>query len=210
MLIEQARRVARQWVLEEGAALPGFVGAFLTGSALWAGAGDELAPTSDVDVMLVTDPAARIGHIGKFRYKGVLLEVSSMAEPGSTHDVLSDYHLAGSFHLPCVLADPSGRLTELQRVVARDFAERPWILARCTDAMDRVRGGSTAWTSPRRCPTRSPRGCSARGSPPTCCWWPGCATPPSAAGTRPCASCSPSTGGWSSTRACSTCSAAPS
>ncbi|WP_043620149.1 hypothetical protein [Nonomuraea candida] len=140
MLIEQARKVARQWVREEGAALPGFGGAFLTGSALWAGPGDELPPASDVDVMVVAEPGARIGHIGKFRYQGVLLEVSSMGPPGSAHDVLSDYHLAGSFHLPCVLADPSGRLTELQRVVARDFAERPWILARCTNAMDRVRG----------------------------------------------------------------------
>ncbi|MGW4798653.1 hypothetical protein ACWEPC_40180 [Nonomuraea sp. NPDC004297] len=140
MLIEQARQVALEWVREEGTALPGFAGAFLTGSALWADPGDVLAPTSDVDVMVIVDPAAPIERLGKFRYKGVLLEVSSMAPPGSVHAVLSDYHLAGSFHLPCVLADPSGRLTELQRIVARDFAERPWILARCTDAMDRVRG----------------------------------------------------------------------
>lgn len=140
MRIEQARRVARQWVREEGAALPGFGGAFLTGSALWADPRAELSPASDVDVMIVAEPAAQLGHIGKFRYKEVLLEVSSITGFGSTHEVLSDYHLAGSFHLPCVLADPSGRLTELQRVVARDFAERPWILARCTNAMDRVRG----------------------------------------------------------------------
>ncbi|MEV0235500.1 hypothetical protein [Nonomuraea sp. NPDC050786] len=137
MLIEEARQIARQWVQEEGAALPGFDGAFLTGSALWAGPAEELAPTSDVDVVVV---ASRPAHLGKFAYKGVLLEVSSVPALGSTHDVLSDYHLAGSFHLPCVLADPSGRLTEMQRVVSRDFAQRPWILARCTNAMDRVRG----------------------------------------------------------------------
>ncbi|MEQ4721551.1 hypothetical protein [Nonomuraea sp. B19D2] len=137
MRIEQARQIARQWVQEEGAALPGFEGAFLTGSALWADPAAELAPTSDVDVIVVADQPARLG---KFAYKGILLEVSSIPELGSAHDVLSDYHLAGSFHLPCVLADPSGRLTEIQRVVSRDFAERPWILARCTNAMDRVRG----------------------------------------------------------------------
>ncbi|MBF8185118.1 hypothetical protein ITP53_05065 [Nonomuraea sp. K274] len=137
MRVEQARQVARRWVREEGAALPGFGGAFLTGSALWAPGDAELSPASDVDVMVVADPPARIG---KFGYEGVLLEVSSVPALGSAHDVLSDYHLAGSFHLPCVLADPSGRLTELQRVVARDFAERPWILARCAGAMDRVRG----------------------------------------------------------------------
>ncbi|MEV4112772.1 hypothetical protein [Nonomuraea sp. NPDC049695] len=137
MLIEEARQIARQWVQEEGAALPGFDGAFLTGSALWAGPAEELAPTSDVDVIVVT---SRPAHLGKFAYKGILLEVSSVPALGSAHDVLSDYHLAGSFHLPCVLADPSGRLSELQRVVSRDFAQRPWILARCTNAMDRVRG----------------------------------------------------------------------
>ncbi|WP_433444112.1 hypothetical protein [Nonomuraea sp. CA-141351] len=137
MRIEEARQIARQWVLEEGAALPGFDGAFLTGSALWADPADELAPTSDVDVVVVADKPA---HLGKFTYKGILLEVSSVPVLGSAHDVLSDYHLAGSFHLPCVLADPSGRLTEIQRDVSRDFAQRPWILARCTNAMDRVRG----------------------------------------------------------------------
>jgi hypothetical protein len=137
MRIEQARQVARKWVRAEGAALPGFEGAFLTGSALWAKPDEELAPSSDVDVMVVADPSAALG---KFAYEGVLLEVSAISGLGSTHEVLSDYHLAGSFHLPSVLADPTGRLTEIQRVVARDFAERPWILARCTNAMDRVRG----------------------------------------------------------------------
>ncbi|MEW1848409.1 hypothetical protein AB0392_61515, partial [Nonomuraea angiospora] len=109
----------------------------LTGAALWADPAAELAATSDVDLVVIADQPARLG---KFAYRGVLLEVSSVSELGSTHEVLSDYHLAGSFHLPCVLADPSGRLTEIQRVVSRDFAERPWILARCTNAMDRVRG----------------------------------------------------------------------
>ncbi|MFI7127245.1 hypothetical protein ACIBQ1_16225 [Nonomuraea sp. NPDC050153] len=137
MRVEEARQIARQWVLAEGTALPGFDGAFLTGSALWADPADELAATSDVDVIVVADQPARLG---KFAYRGILLEVSSLSGLGSTHEVLSDYHLAGSFHLPCVLADPSGRLTEIQQVVSRDFAERPWILARCTNAMDRVRG----------------------------------------------------------------------
>ncbi|MGW0809338.1 hypothetical protein [Nonomuraea sp. NPDC002799] len=137
MRVEQARQVAREWVRKEGAGLAGFDGAFLTGSALWAEPGAELAPTSDVDVMVIADPPV---HLGKFLYEGVLLEVSGLAELGSTHEVLSDYHLASNLHLPGVLADPTGRLTETQRVVARDFAERPWILARCTNAMDRVRG----------------------------------------------------------------------
>ncbi|MGP3959754.1 hypothetical protein ACTWPT_27455 [Nonomuraea sp. 3N208] len=141
MRIDQARQLARRWVAEEGARLPGFGGAFLTGSALWADPDAELPPTSDVDVMVLADPSA--ARIGKFLYEGVLLEVSCLPGLGSAHDVLGDYHLAGSFHLPCVLADPTGRLTEVQRIVARDFAERPWILARCGHAMDRVRAWIT-------------------------------------------------------------------
>ncbi|TMR23836.1 hypothetical protein ETD86_06695 [Nonomuraea turkmeniaca] len=140
MRIDQARQLARRWVAEAGAGLPGFGGAFLTGSALWADGDAELPPSSDVDVTVIADPPV---SIGKFMYEGVLLEVSSLPGIGSADEVLGDYHLAGSFHLPCVLADPTGRLTELQRAVARDFAARPWVLARCTAAMDRVRGWIT-------------------------------------------------------------------
>ncbi|NRQ36264.1 hypothetical protein HII36_31180 [Nonomuraea sp. NN258] len=140
MLVEQARQVAGQWVAEEGAGMPGFLGAFLAGSVLWARGDETLAPWSDVDVTVVSQDTAQ--HAGKFRYNGVLLEVStlSMAELGSPQDVLSHYHLAGGFHRPSVLADPTGRLGEIQRVVSRDFAEKPWILARCAQAMDAIRG----------------------------------------------------------------------
>ncbi|TDD40889.1 hypothetical protein E1286_33735 [Nonomuraea terrae] len=140
MLVERARRVARRWVLAEGVALPGFQGAVLAGSALWARPDAGHPATSDVDVMVVVDPAVPTPSLGKLRYEGVLLDVSVAPMPGSAHDVLSDYHLAGTFHLPGVLADPTGRLTEIHRAVSRDFAERPWVLARCTQAMDRVRG----------------------------------------------------------------------
>ncbi|TDE33049.1 hypothetical protein E1295_38695 [Nonomuraea mesophila] len=136
MLNEQARQIAGRWVQTEGAALPGFGGAFLTGSVLWGDPRAELGPASDVDVMLIAGPGVRPG---KFAYEGALLEVSSMPRIGSADDVLADYHLAGSFHLPCVLADPTGRLSAIQRVVARDFAVRAWTTVRCAGAMDRVR-----------------------------------------------------------------------
>ncbi|SEU20043.1 hypothetical protein [Nonomuraea wenchangensis] len=136
MRVEEARRLARRWVREEGAALPGFGGAFLTGSTLWADPSDELPATSDVDVMVIADPPVRIG---KFRYEGVLLEVSAIPGIGGVREVLGDYHLAGNLHLPGVLADPTGRLERLHRLVARGFAERRWVLARCEDALARIR-----------------------------------------------------------------------
>lgn len=145
MLVEQARAIARQWVLAEGCHLPGFAGAFLTGSTLWAPTDGVLAPDSDVDVMVVLEVAEPPATLGKFGHRGVLLEVSFMSGQalGSPETVLSNYHLAGSFHLPSVLADPTGRLTEIQHVVSRHFAERRWVLARCAHAMDRIRGWIT-------------------------------------------------------------------
>lgn len=141
MLITQARAVARQWVLSEGTQLPGFAGAFLTGSALWAAEDAMLAQDSDVDVTVVLDDAESTTSLGKFVYHDVLLEVSFMAshQLGPAETVLSDYHLAGSFHLPNVLADPTGRITEIHKVVSRHFADHRWVVTRCNAAMDRVR-----------------------------------------------------------------------
>ncbi|WP_157233523.1 hypothetical protein [Kibdelosporangium phytohabitans] len=78
---------------------------------------------------------------GKFRYGGVLLEVSAMSTSrlSSPEAVLSDYHLAGNLHLPGILADPTGHLTALHTEVARRFGDNEWIQARCTDAMNRIR-----------------------------------------------------------------------
>nr|CEL17740.1 hypothetical protein [Kibdelosporangium sp. MJ126-NF4]CTQ91036.1 hypothetical protein [Kibdelosporangium sp. MJ126-NF4] len=82
---------------------------------------------------------------GKFRYDGVLLEVSMMStnELTSAESVLSDYHLAANLHLPGILADPTGRLTALHAETADRFAEQHWVTARCADAMNRVH----AWLS---------------------------------------------------------------
>lgn len=136
-----ARRVARRWVAREGAALPGFAGAFLTGSALWAPAGTLLGPASDVDVMVVLDAAEPPVKPGKFRYDGVLLEVSYLpaARLGSAEDVLRDHHLAGAFHLPGVLADPTGRLEALHRTVSGEFAAPHWVRARTAAVLDLIR-----------------------------------------------------------------------
>lgn len=141
MRVGVAREVARRWVVEVGAGLPGFGGAFLTGSVLWSPEDAVLAASSDVDVMVVLDVAEPPVKPGKTRYGGVLLEISFMSAErlASAEGVLGDYHLAGSLHLPGVLADPSGRLAALHEVVAREFADRRRVLQRCGAAMDGVR-----------------------------------------------------------------------
>ncbi len=81
--------------------------------------------------------------LGKFRHEGLLLEISylSSEEVSSAKQVLGQYHLAGSFRNDGVLADPTGRLTKIQREVARDFAKRKWVIRRCEHARDRVLTG---------------------------------------------------------------------
>ncbi|MGI5271258.1 hypothetical protein ACQEUU_19030 [Nonomuraea sp. CA-218870] len=150
LLIREAVETARRWVRDEGARLPGFGGAFLTGSALWAPPGAGLPPDSDVDVMVVLDTPA--GHGRKFRYGGALLEVSFLPadQVASADDVLRHYHLAGAFHRPGVPADPTGRLSALQREVARRFAERRWVPARCEHALETIRARLAAVGHPAR------------------------------------------------------------
>jgi hypothetical protein len=142
VLVEQARAVARTWVAEHGGELPGYVGAYLSGSTAWLAGSARLPVTSDVDVTVLTDAASPPAKPGKFRHDGVLLEVTyrSWSELESAGRVLASYHLAGSFRrgADTVLADPSGRLTALSDAVARDFARRPWVRRRCADAERRI------------------------------------------------------------------------
>src|SRR5262249_28530097 len=46
--------------------------------------------------------------------------------------------LAGSFRVPGIILDPSGRLTALQAAVSKEYAKRRWVARRCEDARGRV------------------------------------------------------------------------
>ena len=53
LIVQQAKHLAREWVLAHGPALPGYCGAFVHGSANWLADDAVLPPTSDLDVMVV-------------------------------------------------------------------------------------------------------------------------------------------------------------
>ncbi|NEE02264.1 hypothetical protein [Phytoactinopolyspora halotolerans] len=148
MLVRHGKEAAATWIRETGSHLTGFAGAFHTGSTAWAQDDDVLPPTSDVDVMVVHHGPTAPAKGGKFRYGGTLLEVSFMPMDAlaSAESVLRDYHLAGCFRSPTVIADPSGHLTRLQHQVAAAFAQRRWVSARGNQAMNRVR----AWLARMR------------------------------------------------------------
>ena len=121
-------------------ARPGFAGAFTAGSIHWLPDDAVLPATSDVDLWVVFADAAPPEKLGKFIYQGVVLEVSylTLAQLQSPEQILEDYHLAGTFRTPNILADPSGRLTQLQRAVAAAYAKRTWVYRRCEQARDKV------------------------------------------------------------------------
>jgi hypothetical protein len=143
MLVQQARAVARQWVLEVGSQLPGFRGAFGTGSTNWLPEDAIVPATSDVDVMLAVDDPEVSGKPGKLIYRDVLLEVSTMprASLQSPEPILGDYHLAGGLGMTKMLVDPTGDLTALQAAVAHGYAQRRWVVRRCEDARNKILRG---------------------------------------------------------------------
>ncbi|PWU48229.1 hypothetical protein DLE60_34520, partial [Micromonospora globispora] len=102
MRVGAARAVAVDWVREQARRDPGIQGAFFSGSTV--GVPDEAAlpASSDVDVLLVRDePGAKLG---KFRHRGVLLEVTPVTweDLGSPEDVLGSWVFAPCFRTDTV------------------------------------------------------------------------------------------------------------
>ncbi|GIP37119.1 hypothetical protein J31TS4_03990 [Paenibacillus sp. J31TS4] len=143
MKIKEARNAAMEWVQENALRLPGFLGAYISGSTVGMPEEAELPATSDVDIVLVTEDEEPQVKPGKFLYMGVLLEVSYLpaSQLASAEQVLSAYQLAGSFRVDTVLADPTGWLGRLQRQVSEQFAARSWVLRRCEHAWRKSRDG---------------------------------------------------------------------
>jgi hypothetical protein len=145
VLVKEAKDVARRWVHEEARGTVGFSGAFFHGSTNWLPADVPLSATPDVDVMVVLDDPDPPLKPGKFVVDEVLLDVSYLSRDRlrSSEFVLGQYHLAGSFHTPSIILDPSGQLSRLQTAVSRDYAKRQWVYRRCQDARDKILQGFT-------------------------------------------------------------------
>jgi hypothetical protein len=121
----------------------GFRGAYFSGSIVGLPADAEVPTGSDVDVMVVTSHAEPPPKPGKFVHRGALLEVTYLPWRliASVNDILASYHLAGSFRMDTIIADPTGELHSLQVQVSRLFAERVWVRRRCIDARQKAEQG---------------------------------------------------------------------
>jgi hypothetical protein len=140
MLVRHARDVAAAWVAEQDGR---FLGAYLTGSAARLPPDAALPRTSDVDLVVVTAGTDAPAKPGKFLFRGVLLEVTCLAEAdlASAERVLSSYHLAGGFRTDTILDDPTGHLRRLQVTVGAAFADPRWVRRRMVDVRHRIESG---------------------------------------------------------------------
>ena len=143
MRVGAAREAAVDWVMRHACPRDGFRGAYFSGSTVGMPAEAELLIGSDVDVVVVTSSADPSLKLGKFMHRGALLEVTYLPwrQIASAHEVLASYHLAGSFRVDTIIADPTGDLRGLQVQVSRHFAERVWVRRRCENARQKVDHG---------------------------------------------------------------------
>lgn len=149
MLVREAKALAREWALEEASKTPGFFGAYMIGSALWKVEDSEMPPESDIDIKVVVEGNERPQTYSKSIYKGVLIEVSYALSKDyqSPETILSSYPFAKHFTANNILADPSGKLTEIQAAVSLDYTKRKWAQKRCEDALEWL-NTCLAWFNP--------------------------------------------------------------
>ena len=142
MRVHEVKAAAREWVLEHGSKTPGFVGAYIAGSANAMPDDAEYPYTSDLDIMLVLEDPGEALKPGKFIYRGALLEASYLARSalGSPEEVLESVVFGGALRAPGIVLDPTGLLTSLHAVVSREYVRRKWVRARCERTMERLVG----------------------------------------------------------------------
>ncbi|HEU5139978.1 MAG TPA: hypothetical protein VFT51_08395 [Bacillales bacterium] len=143
MKVETARHAAFDWIRKYASKEAGFRGAYFSGSTVGMPDGAELPPASDVDIVVVIAQDEPPLKLGKFTYRETLLEVTylSLNQFASVKEVLTSYHLAGSFRTNTIIADPTGRLRKLQKQVSASFPKLPWVSRRCDNAREKVENG---------------------------------------------------------------------
>ncbi|KRE36727.1 hypothetical protein ASG85_08740 [Paenibacillus sp. Soil724D2] len=140
MKVGSARTAAAKWVMHHASLEACFHGAYFSGSTVGLPDDAELSAASDIDVVIVTTHAEPPLKLGKFVYDGILLEATYLSwnELASVDEVLTSYHLASSFRVDSIIADPTGHLRRLQTQVSRHFAERVWVRRRCENARQKI------------------------------------------------------------------------
>lgn len=142
MNVGQVIELAKEWVETEGSQTPGFCGAHLMGGLNYAPKDSPFPAYKDVDLNLVLE-GAQTGEPHDIFYKGLILEYGSLdvERYRSPATVLSDPELASNLAVDSILSDPRGILAALHTTVAREYAQRKWVQARCASAKNRALRG---------------------------------------------------------------------
>lgn len=140
MIVKEVKDVASQWVTEEASKISGFYGAYFCGSINWMSYDAPFPSASDVDVEIAFEGSDSPDVHRKFLYRDVVFEVSyaPASHFQSPEIILGDYPTACHFSTSSIIADPSGQLTRVQKVVSLDYAKRKWVYKRCEDARKRL------------------------------------------------------------------------
>ncbi len=132
--------MARAWVAEHAAGNPHFRGAFFSGSTTVLPEDSVLSPFSDVDVVVVVSDPTTPPKLGKFTYRGVLLEVTYLpwAELANIAEVAMSYYLAPSFRSDQVIMDPTGHLGMLRDEISPRFDHPVAVQRRYEDVISKI------------------------------------------------------------------------
>jgi hypothetical protein len=134
MTVEQVIERAKEWVGIQAEQLTGFLGAHLMGGITSMAPSDPFPAYRDVDLhIILKDDVDMPGQNAEALYKGLMIEAGFRRQKDycTPEVVLADPVIASHMAVPSILRDDSGFLTRLHETVAREYARRKWVQARC-------------------------------------------------------------------------------
>lgn len=138
-----ARLLAADWALRSRSEFDGYIGTYLSGSAVDLPDEAILPLGTDVDLNVLITGKHQSARLRTFAFTDIPVDIGcrSWGNFSSTEGILSDVNLAGGFALGRVIDDPYQVISPLQNQVAYKFAEEPWISLRCERIYENIRRG---------------------------------------------------------------------
>jgi hypothetical protein len=134
MTVGQVIERTKAWVDMQREQMPGFLGAHLMGGITSMASGETFPTYRDVDLHLIfRDDIEMPGENVEALYKGLMIEAGFRQQKDyrTPEVVLGDPVIASHMAVPSIVCDPTGWLTRLHEAVAREYAQRHWVQARC-------------------------------------------------------------------------------
>lgn len=134
MTVEQVIERTKDWVSIQAEQLPGFLGAHLMGGITSMAHSDPFPAYRDVDLHIILKDGTDVpGENAEALYRGLMIEAGfrRQSDYSTPEVVLADPVIASHMAVSSIVSDPTGFLTRLHEVEAREYARRKWVQARC-------------------------------------------------------------------------------